>query len=54
MSKEETKEVLFAAGQLAIAARNVIHCKALDISFKIEELEKVLNEYDKLIISKLN
>lgn len=53
MSNKETKEILFAAGRLAIAARNVIGSKAINISFKIEELERVLDEYDKLIIFKL-
>lgn len=45
------KELLKLAGKLAIAAREVVNSNVLNVSDKIKEMEKVLNDYDNAIFS---
>lgn len=52
LSQEFIKEVLQAAGRLAVTAKSVLICKDLkELSSKITALEHTLQYYDDLIMN---
>ena len=48
---EYLKEALRAAGQLALAAQSVISANMLNVSQRIDHLDRKLNEYNNIIIN---
>lgn len=45
---------LFWAGQIAVAAKNIVGCSVLEIGDNLNWLDLVVNEYDSVMIERAN